>query len=779
MSIKNTNMKFLLATLFFACSLAVFAQNRITVKGKIHNAENKESLTGVSVGVKEVPQLGSFSGDEGGYSLSLQPGEYTLVFKLLGYHTKELKIRFDKDKSQDVELTPEAVSLGEVEISAVRTDQNVKSVQSGVEKLEIETMNKIPVLFGERDILKTIQLLPGVQSAGEGNTGFYVRGGSNDQNLIMLDNATVYNPSHLFGFFSTFNSDAVDDMTIYKGSMPAQYGGRLSSTLDVSMRDGDLKEYHATGGVGLISSRLTFEGPIQKEKSSFIVSARRTYADALARMMGVSQAKDSKLYFYDLNAKLSYVLSDKDKLTLTAYYGKDKLGVSKVAVIDWGNTIASMKWNHIFDAKKASATTLSYTDYTYNVSVDLTTGLKVASHIRDFNLNQEFSFYPNDKNAIKTGFTSIYRQVVPGELVSKDPSKLEVTPFMHRYSWENAVFATNSTKFTDKLEVSYGLRLSAFSALGGSDYYNFDKDTHQITDTISTRSGQFVKTYWNLEPRLSMAFQLNDVSSIKAAYTRTTQNLHLISTSNMANPTDRWIVNTNYIKPEIANQVSLGYFRNFSNNMFEFSAEVYYKDLKNQIDFKDGADVGGKDIIETELLFGKGRAYGLELFLKKKFGRFNGWIGYTLSRSERKIDGINDGAWYVANQDRTHDVSVVGIYELNKKWTLSATWVFATGNPMTFPSGKYVVDGHTIYYYEGRNQYRAPSFHRLDLGAICTLKKTKKYSSELAFSLYNAYGRKNAYMFDFRQNVKNPELSESYMIYLFSVIPSVSWNFKF
>lgn len=772
-------MKLLLTTLLLTFSLTIIAQKRVTIKGKIYNSENKELLTGASIGVKELPQLGSFSDDSGNYTLSIPSGEYIFVFKLLGYNTKEIKVKLDQDKIQDVELIPEAVSLAEVEITAVRTDENVKSVQSGVDKLEIETINKIPVLLGERDILKTLQLLPGVQSAGEGNTGFYVRGGSNDQNLILLDNATVYNPSHLFGFFSTFNSDAVDDMTIYKGSMPAQYGGRLSSTLDVSMRDGDLKEHHVTGGIGLISSRLTLEGPIQKERSSFIVSARRTYADALARLMGVSQAKDSKLYFYDLNAKLSYVVSDKDKLTLTAYYGKDKLGVSKVAVMDWGNTIASLKWNHIFDAKKASATFLSYTDYTYNVSVDLTTGLNISSHIRDFNLNQEFSFYPNGRNAIKTGFTSIYRQVIPGELVSKDPSKLDVTPFKHRNSWENALFLTNSTRFTDRFELSYGLRLSAFSVLGGSDLYNFDKDTHQIKDTIPTKSGQFVKTYWNLEPRLSMALQLNDVSSVKAAYTRTTQNLHLISTSNMANPTDRWIVNTNYIKPEIANQVSLGYFRNFSDNMFEFSAEVYYKDLKNQIDFKDGADVGTKDIVETELLFGKGRAYGLELFLKKKFGRFNGWIGYTLSRSERKIDGINKGGWYAANQDRTHDVSVVGIYNLNKKWSLSASWVFASGNPMTFPSGKYVVDGHTIYYYEGRNQYRAPSFHRLDLGATCILKQTKKYTSELAFSLYNAYGRKNPYMFDFRQNIDNPDISESYMIYLFSVIPSISWNFKF
>jgi len=771
-------MKILLIVSFLFIASVTIAQTRYTIEGTIQNTDSKEPLAGVSVGVAELPQQGGFSDGAGKYKLILPQGEYILIFRLLSHYTKEVKIKLDQNKIENVTLDREAVSLDEIEISAVRADANVKDVQSGVDKLAIETVNKIPVLLGERDILKTLQLLPGVQGAGEGNTGFYVRGGSSDQNLILLDNATVYNPSHLFGFFSTFNSDAVDNMTIYKGSMPAQYGGRLSSTLDVSMRDGDLKKYTLTGGIGLISSRLTFEGPIQKERSSFIVSARRTYADALAHAVGVEQVKDSKLYFYDLNAKLSYILSDKDKLTFTGYYGKDKLGLNQIAMIDWGNTIASLKWNHIFSSKSASATTLSYTDYTYNVSVDLTTGLNITSKIRDYNLNKEFSFYPNNKNAIKLGFSSVYHQVVPGDLVSEDPTRLDVTPYTHRYSWENALYASNSMKLNDKLEFSYGLRLSSFSVLGGGDYYQFN-DNQEITDTISTKKGKFVKTYWNVEPRLSAAYQLNGTSSLKASYTRTAQHLHLLSTSNMASPTDRWIANTNYIKPEIANQISIGYFRNFSDNMFEFSAELYYKTLSNQIDYKDGADVRAKEIIETELLFGKGRAYGLELFLKKKFGRFNGWIGYTLSRSERKIDKINDGEWYVANQDRTHDISVVGMYDLNKRWSLSATWVFASGNPMSFPTGKYVVDGHAIYYYEGRNEYRAPAFHRLDLGAICTLKKTKRYTSELAFSIYNAYGRKNPYMYGFRQNKDDTTKSEAYMIYLFSIIPSISWNFKF
>lgn len=771
-------MRFLLVTLLIFIHISVFAQKKYTIKGKIINAENGNTLTGVSVGAEEYPQHGSFSDDEGNYSLTLPEGEYTLLYKLIGYHTYELKIKLDKDKTQDIGIEPESVSLSEIEITAQRSDENVKNVQSGVDKLETKTTNKIPVLLGERDILKTIQLLPGVQTAGEGNTGFYVRGGKSDQNLILMDNAVIYNPSHLFGFFSTFNSEAVSDMTLYKGSMPVQYGGRLSSVLDVNMRDGDLNKFRGSGGIGLISSNITLEGPIQTERSSFIVSARRTYADALAHAIGVEQIKDSKLYFYDLNAKLSYFLSDKDKLTLTAYHGMDKLGLTDVVMMDWGNTIASLKWNHIFNAKAFSSTSFAYTDFNYNVSVDMTTGLDVKSKIQDYNLSHEFNFYPNNKNNIKVGFSSIFRQIVPGDLTSKDPTQLEVTPYAKRDSWENAIFASNDMKITDKLEMSYGLRFSTFSALGGSDYYTFD-DNQTIIDTFATKKGKFVKTYFNLEPRFSLAYQLNESSSIKAAYGRSAQHLHLLSSANMSNPTDRWIANTNYIKPEIANQVSLGYFRNFSNNMFEFSAEIYYKDLRNQIDFKDGADVGGKEIIETELLFGKGRTYGLELFLKKRFGRFNGWIGYTLSRSEKKIDKINDAKWYVANQDRTHDASIVGIYELNKKWTLSATWVFGSGSPMTFPSGKYNVDGHTIYYYEGRNEYRAPSYHRLDLGAICTLKKTKRFSSELAFSIYNAYGRKNPYMYGFRQNEDNKSVSESYMIYLFSIVPSISWNFKF
>lgn len=761
--------------LFFTHQLA---SQSYSVSGIITEENTLEPVVGVTIGVKNKPAYGDISDAKGNYTLMLPVGDHTLLYRIVGYKPFEKKVTIKGNITVDITMQADLVLLDEIEVSAIKKDRNIKNVESGVDRLEVATISKIPVLLGEKDILKTLQLLPGVQSAGEGNTGFYVRGGSEDQNLILLDNATVYNPSHLFGFFSTFNSDAVEDMTIYKGSMPANYGGRLSSTLDVGMRDGNMKKYNATGGIGLISSRLTLEGPIKTDKASFIVSARRTYADALAHAMGVKQIKKSTLYFYDLNAKISYHLSAKDKLTFTAYHGRDKLGLKDVMKTDWGNTVAGLKWNHIFSPQASSTTSFSYTNYSYNVGIDLTSEIDVASHIRDFNFSQEFSFLPSEKSTIKTGVSSIYHQIVPGEVTARDTTKYEIDPYAHRYSWENAIYASHNFKATDDLEVNYGLRGSLFSVLGGGDYYNFN-DNQEVISTIKTKRGEFVKNYFNLEPRVSLAYQLNEFSSVKTAYARTTQNLHLLSTSPMSSTFDRWTGSTNYIKPEIADQVSLGYFRNFANNMFEFSAEVYFKDLKNQIDYKDAADILGDDNFETEILFGKGRAYGMELFLKKKHGRLNGWIGYTLSRSEKKIDKINDNKWYAANQDRTHDLSVVAIYELNKRWTISGTWVYASGNPMTFPSGKYMVDGQTIQYYEGRNKYRAQSFHRLDLGATFVMVDNGKRYSELSFGLYNAYGRQNVYMYDFRQNQSNPGVSEAYKIYLFSVIPSISWNFKY
>lgn len=771
---------FITLLFFFAGVTSLWSQNQYTIKGKITDANTKESLVGVSIGIKEMPSYGIFSNENGDYNLTLNKGNYTLIFRLLGYDSYEQIIDLKKNETLNIHLEPDAFSLTEVEITAKRKDDNVKNVQMGVDRLEIETVNKIPVIFGEKDILKTIQLLPGVQTAGEGNSGFYVRGGSSDQNLILLDNATVYNPSHLLGFFSTFNSDAVADMTIYKGAMPAQYGGRLSSTLDVAAKDGSLDQYSVNGGIGLISSRLSVEGPIQKNQSSFILAGRRTYADALGKAVGVKALDNSTLYFYDLNAKFNYVFSDKDKITFTGYYGKDKLGLSNLAVVDWGNALGSLRWNHKFNEKAASVTTLALTDYTYNVQVDLVDAFKISSHITDYTFNQEFRLYPNDKNIIRLGYNTTYHRMVPGEFIAADPESIDFSPFEHRYAWENAIFANNLTRFSDRLELGYGLRLSTFSTLGGGNFYTYDNQQNIIDTTLYNR-GKFVKTYWSIEPRLSIAYQLDNTSSVKAAYARTTQNMHLLKLSNLeSTPTDRWVTSNNYIKPEISDQFSVGYFRNFAEDTYEFSAEFYYKALQNQMDYKDGThSIITEDNIEPYLLFGKGRAYGMELFLKKKYGRFNGWIGYTLSRSERKIDGINDNKWYAANQHRAQDISIVGIYELNKKWTLSATWVYTSGAPITFPSGKFTIGDQTIPYYDGRNKYRTPAYHRLDLGATCILKNTKKFYSDLSFSIYNAYGRKNAYAYNFKQNQDDPSISETEMIYLFSILPSISWNFKF
>lgn len=762
--------------LLFLLSLSAIAQN-YTVQGKIVDEKTADPLIGVPVAVTERLSTGVFTNHNGEYKITLPKGEYTLVVKYVGYEDKKVKISLNKDLTQNVSLKSSSIDLTEVVVSSRRADENIAAVQTGVEKMSIQEINQLPVLFGERDVVKAIQLMPGVKSAGEGGTGFYVRGGSSDQNLVLLDNVGVYNASHLMGFFSAFNSDMVRDVTLYKGALPSQYGERLSSILDVQMRDGDNQEYHVNGGLGLISSKLNVEGPIQKGKSSFIVGARRTYADVVARAFGSEDIKNTTLYFYDLNMKLNFNLSDKDRLSFTGYTGLDKLALKDVVNTDWGNTVGTIKWNRIMSNKWNSATSLLYNRYSYNVALDMNMDLHISSIINDYGLKQEFTFQQNQASTWKFGLNSTYHDIAPGKYdVAEDKGVSK--HLKNKYSWENGLYVSNTVKATDRFEIMYGLRLSSFSVLGAGDFYNLN-DNHEVIDTVSYNSGDFVKTYFDLEPRLSMAYKLNKVSSVKAAYARTTQSMHLLSNSTFSTPYDRWVSTSNNIKPQIADQFTLGYFRNFADNLFEFSAEVYYKDMRNQIDFKDNAETFDNDDVETELLYGKGRAYGIELMLKKRVGRLTGWVGYTLSKSEKQIDGINNDEWYDAVQDRTHDISIVGIYNLNEKWTLSAAWVYYTGNAVTYPSGKYQVDGKEVVYYTERNGYRAPDYHRLDLGATCVLKKTKKFYSELAFSLYNAYGRENAYMIEFRTNDNDPTKSTAYQYSLFRFVPSVSWNFKF
>lgn len=755
----------------------VVMQEKFTISGTIKSKEKGETIIGATI---SAANTGTVSNEYGFFSLTLAKGDYTLQVTAVGMQRQTMQLTLDKNRVVNILLDNESKVLEEVQVTATARGRSLSSPQMGIERLSIKEVKMIPVLFGEKDILKTVQLLPGIKPAGDGNSGFFVRGGAADQNLILLDEAPVYNASHLLGFFSTFNSDAIKDVTIYKGGMPAQYGGRLSSVLDIKMNDGNNQDYNVSGGIGLISAKLNVEGPIQKDKSSFLVTGRRTYADMFLKLSGDSALNKNTLYFYDLNAKLNYAIGPRDRIYLSAYLGRDKMGVGDLFGLQWGNITGTLRWNHIFHRKLFSNTSLIFSNYDYKISVRFGAyDFNIFSQIRDWNLKQEFQWYLNSRNSIRFGFNTIRHIIRPGEITSSEESNINPETLQKRHSWENAAYATNTWKASDKLSFTFGLRVSAFSILGGGDYYNIDKDGN-ITDTLQYAKGAVVKTYYNLEPRLAVSYQFSKTAAVKASYVRNTQSLHLISNSTSANPTDRWVASTNIIKPEISDQVSVGYYKNLWNNRYELVVEAYYKTMQNQVDYRDGADVfSNSNAIEAALLFGEGRAYGIEWQLKKKVGRFSGWLSYTLSKTERRINGINNNQWYNARQDRTHDISLVGTYQLNKKWTLSATWVYYTGDAVTFPAGKYTIDDQVIFYYTERNGYRMPDYHRLDLGATWVLKQKKRFSSELSFSLYNAYGRQNAFTIQFREGKDDPTKTEAVQIALFSFIPSVSYNFKF
>ena len=761
---------------FAAALLANITQaqtSKFTLNGTVKDKKTGETLIGVAVYVKEISGTGTSSNEYGFYSLTLPQGKYHVISNYVGYKADTVVVNLTADTKLDRSLSENTSQLKEVVVSNKRKDDNLRKTEIGVEKLDIKEIEKIPIIFGEKDILKTIQLLPGVKSAGEGNSGFFVRGGSADQNLILLDEAPVYNASHLLGFFSTFNSDALKDVSIIKGNSPAQYGGRLSSVLDVKMKEGNNQGYNVTGGLGLISSRLSVEGPIQKDKSSFIVSGRRTYADVFLK--ATDDFKDNSLYFYDLNAKANYRINEKNRIYASGYFGRDVLGFGDNFGIDWGNTTATVRWNSIISPKLFSNTSFIYSNYDYNIKINSGgTDFNINSQIKDWNLKQEFQFFPNAKNSWRFGFNSIHHNITPSRFEGDNITAEEKES---RYSLENAVFANNTMKLSNKFTLDYGLRFSFYTILGGDTHNIYDKGT--LTDSVVLESGDFGKTYYNLEPRMQFSYLLNDVSSIKGGYARNTQHLHLLSNSTSSTPTDQWIGNSYNIKPEISDQMSIGYFRNFSNNRFQFSVEGYYKHMQNQVDYKDGADINSAPDIERELLYGIGRAYGVELLLKKTEGKFTGWVGYTLSKTERKIDGINNNEWYAARQDRTHDLSVVGMYQLTKRWSLSGLFVYNTGNAVTFPSGKYNVGGNTTYYYTERNGYRMPAYHRFDIGATYTKPHKKRFESSWNFSVYNVYGRENAYTITFEDHPDDPTRTRAIQTSLFRWVPSITYNFKF
>ena len=773
------NFSPILLTLFFtSLSISSILGQNFTISGTLKDASNGEDLIGASVVLKDKPTTGAVTNTYGFYSLTLPKGNYVLKIQYIGYAVIEEKITLDKDIQINKELTPESAVLAEFVVKSEKENKNVSKNEMSVVKLDPRDIENVPVLFGEKDILKTLQLTPGVKSAGEGNAGFYVRGGAIDQNLILLDEAPVYNASHLLGFFSVFNSDALKDVTLYKGSMPAEFGGRGSSVLDIKMKDGNNKKLNASGGIGLISSRLTVEAPLQKDEGSFIVSGRRTYADVFLKLSSDSSINSSKLYFYDLNAKANYRLGKKDRLFLSGYFGRDVLGVSNFG-LDWGNYTGTLRWNHLFSDKLFSNTSLIFSNYDYQFKIGAGDNqFKVKSSIQDWNVKQDFTYFLNTNNTVKFGVNIIHHTFLPTTLEAGSNSSFSNSKTENKYAYEGGAYMQNDWKVSEKIGFQYGLRYSMFDYIGKGTTYTFDTQGN-TTGKTTYESGKTIKYYGGLEPRLSFKYELNDASSLKAGFTRNIQYMHLLSNSTTASPTDLWVPSSNNVKPQIVDQLSVGYFRNFKENEYEFSFETYYKNLANQIDYRNGADLIFNSEYEGALTYGKGIAYGAEFYLKKAKGRLTGWVSYTLSRSLRKFDDINNGSYYPARQDRIHDIAIVGMYDLTKKLKISANWVFNTGSAATFPSGKYEVNGLQVPYYTERNGYRFPNYHRLDVGLTLLGKQRKNYEGSWNFSVYNAYGRENAYTIDFQQNKDNPEKTEALRTALFKIIPSVTYNFKF
>jgi hypothetical protein len=727
-----------------------------------------------------MPTIGITSNSYGYFSLTLPVGKYSLIVQFLGYKTKIIPLDLKENTKISFDMEEESIALKEITITGEKNNNNV--VQSElISKIDIKEIQNIPVILGEKDILKTIQLLPGVTPAGEGNAGFYVRGGGVDQNLILLDEAPVYNPSHLLGFFSTFNSDAIKDITLYKGGFPAEYGGRLSSVVDIKMNDGNNKEYHVSGGIGLIASRLSVEGPIVKNKGSFMIAARRTYADLFLKLLSRngpdSIASKSTLYFYDLNMKANYQLTEKDRVYFSCYLGRDNFNLGGTVGLNWGNVTATARWNHIINDKLFSNTSLIYSKYSYNFNVAIGNNtMHVLSEIQDWNLKEDLNYYLNSNNTIKFGFNAIYHTFVP--------SKVDSTVIFHvksvdnRYALENALYISNDQTISPHLKATYGLRYSLFSSIGPGTVYSYNQ-VADVVDSAIYPKGKIYNTYGGLEPRLLMNYIINDSSSVKISYARTRQYIHLLSNTTSSTPFDLWVPSNINIKPEIADQYTLGYFRNFSNNMYETSLEVYYKTLQNQIDYRNGANLILNNKVESQLVFGKGWGYGVEFLIRKKYGKLTGWISYTLSKAKRQFPDINGGNIFLAKQDRPNNIAVVGMYELNPKLTFSATWIFISGNPVTFPSGRYAIDGNIVPYYTERNGYRMPDYHRLDIGLTWQRKKTASFESNWNFSIYNVYARANAYAINFQQDPNDPTKMQAVQLSLFRFVPAITYNFKF
>ncbi len=764
-----------------------------TISGYVKEKATGESLPGAAIFIKEVSK-GTTTNSYGFYSITLPEANYTVLYSFIGFLTDVQPINLQKDVRLNISLSTKAVETKEVVISAEREDKNIESVQMGRESIDVEKLKSLPAFMGEVDILKAIQLLPGVSSAGEGNSGFYVRGGGPDQNLILLDEANVYNAAHLFGFFSVFNADAIQNVTLTKGGMPANYGGRLASVLDIQMKEGNNQKLSVEGGLGVVSSRLTVQGPIKKDTSSFIVSARRTFIDLFFKPPFTPKSSDlygNSYYFYDINAKLNYTFSDKDRLFISGYFGRDVFSFQSTNSdfgirVPWGNATATARWNHLFSDKLFMNTSLIFTNYDFQFEGGAETfRFKLFSGITDYNVKSDFTWLPNVRHNVKFGGQYIYHVFVPSNASAQSGDVVfDLGEVIRNYANDVAVYINDEFDLTDKWRISGGLRGTVFQQVGPFDRYLHDPLNGAINDTVHYDKGDNVKTYAHIEPRLAIRYAINNRSSLKASYTQNYQYIHLASLSSISLPTDVWVPSTDLVKPQFGTQYALGYFRNFKSNTYETSVEVYYKTMENQVEYQDGflPENTVNDNVDNNFVFGSGRSYGAEFFIKKSSGKFNGWIGYTLAWTERTFPDLNNGETFYAKFDRRHDISIVATYNISTRWTIGATWVYATGNLNTFPERLYVLsNGHVLEDYGGqRNNYRLPAYHRLDVSATLNGRPNKKFDSSWNFSIFNVYNRYNPFIIYFDTSYQDNTVTiAARQISLFPIIPSVTWNFKF
>jgi len=774
----------------------ILAQTKYEISGYVKDFSNGESLIGATVrivGTQKAVQTNTY----GYFSISTNNINDSIVVSYIGYQSAYLAAVFSTNKKLSIELKPFSISTDEIVIKGQKSNNQITSTNMSMVEIDAEKLKSLPVILGEQDVLKAITLLPGIKSGGEAGTGFYVRGGGPDQNLILMDEAVVYNPSHLFGFLSVFNSDAVKNIEIIKGGMPANYGGRLSSILNVSMREGNNKKFQSSGGVGLIASRFTVEGPLKKGKSSFLLSGRRTYIDVLAKPFIPSSLSGTGYYFYDLNVKTNIQLDEKNKLFFSGYFGRDILNFKSPRNKDvffnfgWGNSTATLRWNHLFNQKLFLNTSLIYNRYDlFNDFTFGNNGFNVRSGVEDINLKMDFNYYTHSKHAFKFGYNYTFHQFQPGILSGSIGTTNLNQQVNTQYAHEFAAFISDEWKLSQRFSMNIGIRAVAFDLVGPYTKNLYDNDTGLPSNqSIQYKTGESIAFYPALEPRASATYLLNESSSLKASFTQTYQFLHLATTSGAQFPVDLWVPSSEKVKPQLAYQYAIGYYRNFLNDELEASIETYYKPMYNQIEFKPGAQLFFNQNLENEMIFGNGLSYGIEFLLRKPSGRLNGWIGYTWSRSIRQFDQLNQGQTYFYRYDRTHDMSLTMSYQINKKWTANFVFVFGTGNAVTLPSGRYAYRfGYNqtenkpefvfVDVYDKINAYRLPAYHRADLSFTYIRKKTEKWESSWNFSIYNLYNRANPYFIYFYPDIEIGQV-KAYMVYLFPILPSVQWNFKF